>query len=482
MQDPLPSLIARRALFVLAILFAYPARPQDNPPAGASSQALETGKVLPETHCTAHPEQTFALYLPSNYSPKRRWPLMVSSDPGAHGTIPLQLQKDAAERLGYILVSSNNSSNGPWQPRLEATEAVISDVQARFAIDPKRIYFAGFSGGARFSAQLALLCKCVAGVLLSGAGFTAEVPPASNTVFPVFSTVGTFDFNYKEMIPLQDALAKAAYPHWLRIFDGPHRWPPPEFMEEALTWFRIQAMKKQLEARDQTFIEAQFAKARARAESFEQSGDLLNARREYLQIADTFDSLVDVASIRAKAEALAGEKAVREAAKHEQNDFKEESQLTSDLLARLLTPPDNLDNRYQSDPYQSDHDLESRIMHLRQNAEQEKRQERACVFKRALGDVFVTAMQTGDSLLEEKKLQNAIRDYEFATQAMPDSAWAWGQLAAAHASAGNKKEALASLRKAYELANDKPSFSKWLQTERHFAPLRSMPEFQSLQK
>ena len=67
-----------------------------------------------------------------------------------------------------------------------------------------------------------------------------------------------------------------------RIFDGPHRWPPPEFMEEALTWFRIQAMKKQLEARDRTFIEAQFAKACARAESFEQSGDLLNAQQIYV--------------------------------------------------------------------------------------------------------------------------------------------------------------------------------------------------------
>lgn len=477
MQGPLPSLVTRSISFVLVILFAHWALPQANPPASDSSQALETGKVLPEIHCTAHPGQSYALYLPSSYSPKRRWPLVVSSDPGAHGTIPLELQKDAAERLGYILVSSNNSSNGPWQPRLEATEAVVRDVQLRFPIDLQRLYFAGFSGGARFSSQLALECKCSAGVLLSGAGFSEDLPPAAKTMFPVFSTVGTFDFNYKEMIPLQDTLAKAGYPHWLRIFEGPHRWPPPDIMEEALTWFRIQAMKKQLEARDQTFIEAQFEKARTRAESFERSGDLLNARREYLQIADTFDSLVEVAAIRTKAQALAEEKTVREAAKHEQNDFKEEFQLTSDIVARLLTPPENPDNRFQSDQ-----DLQTQIMLLRQNAAQEKRPERARLFKRALGDIFVTAMQTGDSLLEEKRFQNAVRDYEIATQAMPDSAWAWGQLAVARACAGSKKEALSSLRRAYELANDKPSFWKWLETEPCLAPLRSMPEFQSLQK
>jgi Flp pilus assembly protein TadD len=63
-------------------------------------------------------------------------------------------------------------------------------------------------------------------------------------------------------------------------------------------------------------------------------------------------------------------------------------------------------------------------------------------------------METGDSLLEEKQFQNAVRDYELATQAMPDSAWAWGKLAMAPISAGNKKEALSALRTACELAKD----------------------------
>ena len=64
----------RKILFVLVTLFAHQAVAvaQDNPAASASAQALETGKVLPEIHCTAHPEQSYALYLPSSYSPKRR--------------------------------------------------------------------------------------------------------------------------------------------------------------------------------------------------------------------------------------------------------------------------------------------------------------------------------------------------------------------------------------------------------------------------
>ncbi|HYY72832.1 MAG TPA: hypothetical protein VE778_04505 [Candidatus Bathyarchaeia archaeon] len=153
----------------------------------------------------------------------------------------------------------------------------------------------------------------------------------------------------------------------------------------------------------------------------------------------------------------------------------------------MQAPPDTLGNRvpsdtHQSEPYRSEQDLQSQITQLRQNAAREKRPERARVYKRALGDVFVTAMQTGDSLLEEKKFQDAIRDYDLATQAMPDSAWAWSQLAVARACAGNKKEALSSLRKAYELSNDKLSFRKSLDTEPLLAPLRSAPELQSLPK
>ena len=465
-------------IFFILLIFSLPsALPQANTPSAASSQALETGKVLPEIHCAAHPDQTYALYLPSSYTSQRRWPLIVSSDPGAHGTIPLQLEKDAAERFGYILVSSNESANGPWKPRLEATDAMLKDVQARFPIDLQRIYFAGFSGGARFSAQLALLCRCSAGVLLSGAGFTDKLPPDPHTVFPVFSTVGTLDFNYKEMIPLQDALAKAGYPHWLRIFDGTHQWPSADIMNEAFAWFRIQSMKKKLESRDQAFIQAQFEQERARARSVEQSGDPLDAQRQYSQMADTFDSLVDVASIRAKAQALANEKIVREAIKHERDDFREESRVSSDIVAGLLTPQDN-----PAAHPQFNQELLSQIAELRQNAAREKRPERARIFKRALGDVFVTAMQTGDSLLDQKELDHAIREYEFATEARPDAEWAWEQLAVARATAGNKKEALSSLRKASELTSNKPSFQKWLQTEPAFALLRSLPEFQALQR
>jgi dienelactone hydrolase len=423
----------------------------------------------------AHPEQSYALYLPSKYSRDRRWAIVISSDPAARGTVPLELQKNAAEQLGYVLAASNNSRNGPWKPRLEATDALLNDVQARLSIDTRRVYFAGFSGGARVSSQIALLCKCAAGVLLGGAGFSRGQSPLADTSFPVFSAIGTLDFNYSEMIPLQDSLRKAGYPYWLRIFEGTHQWPPSEVMEEALAWFRIQAMKTLREPRDQSFIEFQFSKALARASAFLQSGDLLDAWREYLQIAATYDALVDVSSIHEKAETIGKEKAVRDAAKRERNQFEEQVRLSDDITTHLASLPEHDENQLEPD-----RELQEQISRLRRNADQEKHPEKAVVYKRALAGVFVGAMESGNASLDEKKLDLAIRAYDVASQARPDSEWAWEQLAVARALAGKRKESITALRRAGGLVADKAAFQQWLQAEHAFDPLRVSSDFQNL--
>jgi dienelactone hydrolase len=463
-----------RWLLVLGIFLPHCVMSQSN--SGFSpAQPLERGKILPSIRCSTHPEQSYALYLPSNYSTDRHWPIVISSDPGARGTVPLELQKAAAERYGYILAASNNSRNGPWKPRIEATDAMFSDLQSRVSLDMSRVYFAGFSGGARASAQIATQCKCAAGVLLSGAGFSSGLSPSAASPFPIFSTAGILDFNYSEVILLQEELKKAAYPHWLRTFDGVHQWAPVEVMEEALAWFRIQSMKTGREPRDQHFIEMEFSQAVARAESFQLAGDLLNAWREYSQIASTYDSLVDTAAIRAKAETFGAQKAVHQAVKREQSEFREQAQLSAEITSGMFATTGARDT-----PAGSEDELQSKIIRLRQYTEHEKRPERSRVYKRALGGVFIAAMESGSTLLEEKKYPEAIRVFSYATDAYPDSAWAWQQLAVARAISGERKGAISALRRARTLVSDKISFGKWLQSEHAFDSLRISPEMNEL--
>lgn len=457
------------AIVNLAIASPAPALRAENP------QVFALGVIIPKIEARTNPKQTYALYLPLKYSREKRWPVVYVFDPGARGRLALQHFQHAAELHGFIVAASNNSRNGPWAPEFEAADSMVKDTQQRFATDPKRIYFAGFSGGARVASHLAQLCKCAAGALLSGAGFSHGSPPSQDSQFAVFSAVGNADFNYSEMISLQDALESAVFPHWLRVFEGPHEWAPPDVMDEALAWFRIRSLTSQRAASpDDTFLADEFAAAQMRAEAQEQSGNLLAAWREYRQIAAVFGAVTDVSAVRAKAALLERQKSWRDAARREKNDFDEQDRLSSEIL---LASSSNRDNPAQTVPRQSAVAL---TKDLRLRAASEKKPERALVFERALAGVFVGSMESGADALEKKDYPRASQLFTCAAEANPESEWALRSLAMARAFSGDRKGAVEALYSAKRISKDPASLSDWLKQEHAFGHLRSSPEFQAL--
>ena len=293
----------------------------------------------------------------------------------------------------------------------------------------------------------------------------------------VFSALGTFDFNYPEVIPFEDKLGQAGCHIWLRIFEGSHQWAPAEVMDEAFAWFRIEGMQSRLEPVDKSVVGLQFAEAVKRADSLAQAGDMLDAWREYVQIVSTYGSLVDVSAEQRKAETLGKEKAVRDAAKRERSDFEEQSQLTAEISAALSK------SRAAGQP-DSDigAELEDRVGLLRQREETEKRPERKRIYRRALAGVFIEAMESGSQFMDEKDYHRAARSFSCASQASPKSSWAWQNLAVAYAFAGARKDALRALQSARTVAENAPSFAAWLSSEPAFERIRSAPEFQALLK
>jgi hypothetical protein len=113
----------------------------------AISEELARGSVVEKVICRSDQTQSYALFLPSAYTPAKRWPIIYGFDPGARGRVPVERFKAAAEKYGYIVVGSNNSRNGAREATMAAIKAVLDDTQARFSIDDARIYAAGFSGG-----------------------------------------------------------------------------------------------------------------------------------------------------------------------------------------------------------------------------------------------------------------------------------------------------------------------------------------------
>ncbi|HTA70616.1 MAG TPA: hypothetical protein VK776_20165 [Bryobacteraceae bacterium] len=198
---------------------------------------LRNGQILDPIKCAADPSQTYALYLPPNYSADRPWKLILAFDPRGQGRQGVEHLQAAAEKYGYIVAGSNNSRNGPPQISLTAAQAMWADVEKRFSINAKRIYTAGLSGGARIAMKVAFDSDRIAGVIASSAGF----PPGhrrSDLRFVVFGTAGTEDFNYLEMRQLDQELSS---PHRVVIFEGGHAWLPSALAIQAVEWLELQA-------------------------------------------------------------------------------------------------------------------------------------------------------------------------------------------------------------------------------------------------
>jgi poly(3-hydroxybutyrate) depolymerase len=296
----------------------------------AHAQTLQAGAIIDRVTCAADSSQSYALYVPSTYTPSHTWPVIFAFDPGARGRTPVDRYQSAAERYGYIVAGSNNSRNGATDfPKVLAT--MIDDVAARLAVDPRRVYLAGMSGGARTALGVALASKDIAGVMASSAGYP-DTRVRTTLPFPLFATAGTEDFNHLEMRRLDRALTS---PHRLVIFAGGHVWLSSDLAMQAVEWMELHAMKRGLEPRDNDEIDRLFA---ARVASADAGGSDVATYRALQGIADDFQGLRDVSEIARRAAELGKDKAVRAALDKERDEDRREEAMLRDidsLAARL---------------------------------------------------------------------------------------------------------------------------------------------------
>jgi predicted esterase len=221
---------------------------------------------------------SMTVFLPPRYNDTTRFPLLLLFDPHGAGALPVKKYRSLARRYGYLLAGSNDIHNGMNGNEIDRIlRLLLNDLYRRFSLDSKRIYTAGFSGGARVATLLALTDPSIRGTAACGGGLpsTGNLPPVR---FDLLGFAGREDFNLPELIQLDASLQSQPCRHFLIRFDGKHEWPPATVFEDAFVWFDLNAMKDSLVARNDTLIEAFFQHNRSRLSA--SSSDPL--RKEYL--------------------------------------------------------------------------------------------------------------------------------------------------------------------------------------------------------
>jgi dienelactone hydrolase len=293
--------------------------------ADVRAQDLPRGTIIDDVKCAADPSESYALYLPSSYSPERTWSLLLAFHPSARGRLMVEKYQAAAEQYGYIVAGSNTSRNGPWSVSVAAVHAMSADLGRRFSIDAQRLYLAGLSGGARVAMQVALGKNNIAGVIASSAGFPDSQPRAW-VPFAVFGTAGTEDFNYIEMRLLDRKLTS---PHHLEVFTGGHALPPDAVALEAIEWMELQAMKSARRTRDAALVERLFDKRHRSIAAA--SGEVDALHRLDALVAD-FRGLRDVSVEAARAKDLSSHPEVKRALARERADEDAEARMLADIF------------------------------------------------------------------------------------------------------------------------------------------------------
>ena len=361
----------------------------------AMGQDLPRGQIVDGVKCISDESQTYAIYLPSNYSANREWNLILAFDPRGRGRAALEQYKDAAEKYGYIVAGSNNARNGPPEISLTAAGVMGSDVVHRYKINLKRVYTVGLSGGARIAMKVAMDSNEMAGVIASSAGF----PPgerSSNLPFAVFGTAGTDDFNYLEMRQLDQELTS---PHRIVVFEGGHTWLPPNLAEQALAWMEIQAMKSGRAPHDEKLLQRVFEQRSAEAaarktelETYEAAGAMVR----------DFAGLRDVSKFTAQVQALQGKKSVLDALNKQHADEHFEAQLESELMDLQEGLQDGGDARTASFSQ-----LKDRLTKLSQQAAGSEDTQERRMARRLLGGIFIDSRAVPDE--EYQKFVDSLR-------------------------------------------------------------------------
>jgi hypothetical protein len=443
--------------------------------------AFPTGEIVERVECQGFAGQTYALYLPKAYAPTRHWPVIYAFDARENGRGIAELHRAAAERHGWIVVSSNNarSDDRVGNPNVDVMKAMWEDSHARFAIDPRRVYATGYSGGARSAVVLAVVrAGEVAGVIGHGGGYPFGLPPTKPAdpahSFAFYGLAGRRDFNFLELLDLDRRLGELGLSHHFQSFDAPHVWADAAEIELAFRFFEVRARAGTPEAK--AAVDDAAPAFVARAEESIALGDRSEGLRILEMLAREFgpsataeqraDWEARAAALRSSAPMIAEAATVARL----QRDEAQREERAKRTLGELLG----------MDPGTADVAATARKLEIDRLRSQADRSPDRLLRESAARTLASLQGQTGfymsRELLARGDATRAALLLELSTRVHPDWGWNWAGWAAALAKAGRGREAVAALKRAVELG---PVTRDEVAVDPDFAGLRERRDFQA---
>jgi len=328
--------------------------------------------------------ETFTLYLPTTYDSKKAAPILFIFSPSGNGKKAVKTFIQSAEVYNHILICSNNSRNGSLERNLNIAQRLFNHAFSNFSILENRIYLAGFSGGARLATAIASVSNQIEGVISCGAGFiSAPNYLPSKPTFSYAGLCGDRDMNYREMFDVKTYLDQLTLNNALFIFDGKHQWPPNEQLLLAFNWLEMEAIKKGHITKSKEEIQQRYLDDFNIAQTIEKNNQLLIASLHYDRILSSYDSFIDLDTVRQQLSTIKKSKKYSKSLKDRKRAFEKESVLNAFFLNRF-------DKDYQK-PHKKSLDWWGKEFDKIEKQKAKANIQIVKMYERVLFNIFVTA-------------------------------------------------------------------------------------------
>jgi dienelactone hydrolase len=444
-----------------------------HPPAEGRLQ-LAAGQLIETVICEGDPEQSYALYLPSNYTTTRRWPIVYAFDPGGHGNRPVELYKDIAEKYGFVIAGSNNSRNFSGDDSKRSMSAIWQDTHSRLTLDEHRIYTTGFSGGARVAGAMALSCRqCqIAGVIAHGAGYPSSRKAGAEDGLLYFFAIGDHDFNWPEVIGVRREREERGLRYRVRTFSGPHQWAPVEIMQDAIEWMMLNAMRLGQETPDAVFMDKVFRRTQGEAEEAEKIHDRIAQLTAYRSLISDFGGLKDVGEYEGKLAGLKKSAELKISLRKEQEQMAEQRAIEGEVSAKFRAFADG--NTGDLPGLRTE--VTEKMSLLKGQAEHAKNEAQRLVSARAFMGLWVEGIESGRREFELRHFDKAEAYFQLMS-GVSDDPWPALLLAETRTAQGNKKQAIKDLREAVRRGLKDPEV---IENDDRLQRLKAETEFQKI--
>ncbi len=419
----------------------------------------QKGKVTDNIQCKADASITYCVYIPTSYDVSKVYPTIYAFDPHGSGRIPVNLMKNIADSLDYIVIGSNNSKNGVSVEEINRTvNTLFDDSQMKLAIDPSRIYLTGFSGGARVACMIAQSKPGIKGVISCSAGFQPTKNPLG---FQYIGIAGTQDMNYLEMRQLNQLMDSVGIENQLIVFKGKHSWPKESALTEAFEMLSIDATRNSNDRKlALEFVNKNLSRIKLLIES-KTTDSLALALDIAKRTLKTVNGLITTDELKSTIEQLSKNQSVLEYLKEEKSSERYEFEKQKEFSASFSAKAEGWWNG------------EIKKLNVISTGL------RGDLRQRLLGFISLRCYGNVNRALYYKDWKSAHFFVSIYTQVDPENPDAFYALACLKANTGKPNEAVESLKSAIRFGFS--NYSK-IQNDPLLMPIRGLDEYQELIK